>query len=122
MRSIPMLMVKDVLASVRWYCELLEARNDHGRDDFDQIVSGADVLIMLHCIAEGEHGLTVPRDGERLGVGCAIWFSADDVAGAYARATDLGAEILVEPWDNPRAGWREFSVRDPDGYTVNLHS
>lgn len=122
MHSIPMLMVRDVPASVRWYCGLLGADNDHGRDDFDQIVSGPNVLVMLHCISEGEHGLMVPREGERLGVGCALWFSTEDLSAAYSRAKALEADILVEPWDNPRAGWKEFSVRDPDGYTINLHS
>lgn len=122
MHSIPMLMVRDVPASVRWYCGLLGADNDHGRDDFDQIVSGPNVLVMLHCISEGEHGLMVPRGNERLSVGCALWFSTEDLSAAYSRANDMGADILVEPWDNPRAGWKEFSVRDPDGYTINLHS
>jgi len=117
-----MLMVKNVPDSVRWYRTLLGAGNDHGRDDFDQIVSGRTVLVMLHAVREGEHGLTVPRPGERSGVGCALWFSTDDLAAAYRRARGLGTEILAEPRDNPRAGWREFSLRDPDGYTINLHS
>ena len=117
-----MVMVADVPASARWYRELLVAENDHGREDFDQIVSGSNVLLMLHCVSEGEHGLTVPRRNERLGVGFALWISMDDLDGAFARAKRLEAEILVEPWDNPRAGWREFSIRDPDGYTINLHS
>ena len=120
MRSIPMLMVRDVSASVAWYRELLGAENDHGRDDFDQIVAGSTVLLMLHGYSEGEHGLTVPRDGERPGVGCAIWFRVEDLPAALGRAKGLGAEIVVEPWQNPRAGWAEFTLRDPDGYTINL--
>ncbi len=122
MRSIPMLMVRNVPKSLSWYRELLGADNDHGRDDFDQIISGSSDLLMLHCVAEDEHGLTVPRDGERLGVGCAIWFSTYNLSDAFARAEKLEAEIVVEPWENPRAGWKEFSIRDPDGYTINLYS
>ena len=60
---------------------------------------------MLHGPAEGEHGLSQPRGHERLGFGCVVWFSASDVEVAFARAKDLGAEILAEPWVNPRAGW-----------------
>ena len=120
MRSTPMLMVADVPTSVRWYCALLGVENDHHRKDFDQIVSGGEVLLMLHGPAEGEHGLSQPRGHERLGLGCVVWFSASDIEAAFARAKDLGAEILAEPWVNPRAGWTEFSVRDPDGYTIGV--
>ena len=36
------------------------------------------------------------------------------------RAQVLNAPIVVEPHDNPQAGWREFTVRDPDGYHIAI--
>lgn len=122
MRSVPMLMVRNVPSSVRWYRELLGADNDHGRDDFDQIISGSNVLLMLHCISDSEHGLAAAHGDERLGLGCAVWFSTENLHAAFARAERLEAVVIVEPSENSRAGWAEFSLRDLDGYTLNLHS
>ena len=120
MQCLPMIMVRSVSESAQWYRTLLAADNDHGGDEFDRIVSNGEPLLMLHHWTPGEHGLRPPAPGGRLGDGVVLWFSIDDLGAAFDRARALGAEIVAEPWDNPRAGWREFTVRDPDGYAVAL--
>ena len=120
MQSLPMIMVTSVSESARWYRTLLGAENDHGGEEFDRIVAGGEPLLMLHHWTTGEHGLRPPIPGGRLGDGVVVWFSVDDLDAAFARATALDAEVVAAPWDNPRAGWREFTVRDPDGYAIAL--
>ena len=47
------------------------------------------------------------------------YLSVDDVDRATARARELGAEVLVEPFDSPGGG-RVATVRDPAGAVVSL--
>jgi predicted enzyme related to lactoylglutathione lyase len=47
------------------------------------------------------------------------YISVDDVDAATERARELGAEVLVEPFDSPGGG-RVATVRDPAGAAVSL--
>lgn len=119
MHSEPMIAVRDVPASARWYRQLLACENDHGRNDFDRLVADGRVLLMLHQPHAEEHGLTKPVPSA-VGSGVLLWFYVDDLDAAYSRAKRLKAAIVVEPHDNPQTGWREFTLRDPDGYSLAL--
>jgi catechol 2,3-dioxygenase-like lactoylglutathione lyase family enzyme len=119
MHSEPMIVVRDVPASVAWYKKLLGCRNDHGRPDFDRLIDGDRVLLMLHQTHAEEHGLPRPAPGHA-GEGFLLWIHVDDLPAVHRRAKRLGAPIVVEPHDNPAAGWTEFTLRDPDGYRVAI--
>ncbi len=113
-----MLFVRDVRASGAWYRDLLGAATDHDRDDFDRIVDGDQVLMMLHRWDHAEHGMPArPTDAEA-GLGVMVWVTVPDLDAVHARAGAMGAEIVSEPHRNPLAGWREFTLRDPDGYRI----
>lgn len=119
MHSEPMIAVRDVRASAAWYNQLLGCSSDHGRPDFDRLVHGDRVLLMLHQTQAEEHGLTKPVPGA-VGSGVLLWFYVDDLEAVYRRAKKLKAPIVVEPHENPQAGWREFTLSDPDGYRVAI--
>ena len=119
-RSVPMVMVRQVSAATNWYCWILEATSDHDGEEFNRIMAGDQPLLMLHHWTEGEHGLRAPPPTGRLGDGVALCFSVADLDQALVRAGAVQAEVVVLPWRNPRAGWREATLRDPDGYTVML--
>jgi predicted enzyme related to lactoylglutathione lyase len=51
--------------------------------------------------------------------GWGSYISVDDVDRATGRARELGAEVLVEPFDTPGGG-RVATVRDPAGASVSL--
>jgi uncharacterized protein len=51
--------------------------------------------------------------------GWGSYISTDDVDGATGRARELGAEVLVAPFDTPGGG-RAATVRDPAGAAVSL--
>ena|SRR6187399_925932 len=114
-----MLAVRDVPTSVEWYRTLLGCSNDHGRQDFDRLVDDGRILLMLHQLQAEEHGLTQPVAGA-VGSGFLLWIYVSDLEAVYQRARRLNAPVVVEPHENPETGWREFTLRDPDGYSVAI--
>jgi predicted enzyme related to lactoylglutathione lyase len=119
MHTEPMIAVRDVTASVRWYKQLLACDNDHGRPDFDSLMHDGDVLLMLHQLEAPEHGMRAPIAGAE-GCGVLVWFYVDDLDAVLRRAKRMKVPLVVEPHDNPQAGWREATIRDPDGYHLVL--
>jgi len=116
-----MIVTRSVPGAAAWYCRLLDAETDHDGEEFNRVMKDGEVLLMLHQWQDGEHGARLPADrATPLGDGVIIWFLTDDLEAIHRRAHELDAEIVAEPHDNPRAQWREFSLRDPDGYTVSV--
>jgi catechol 2,3-dioxygenase-like lactoylglutathione lyase family enzyme len=123
----PLICVRDVEASSRWYQRLLGCRSDHGGSHYERLVSEGRLILQLHhWDVEHHHG----RIGDRNlapGNGVLLWFEVADFDAAAARATELQAEIVQPRHRNPPEGdggpnhW-EIWLRDPDGYTVVLAS
>ncbi len=47
-----------------------------------------------------------------------LWIFTDRLDAIRERAGAMRAKIMKEPWQNPLAGWREFTLMDPDGYRI----
>jgi catechol 2,3-dioxygenase-like lactoylglutathione lyase family enzyme len=121
----PLIAVRDVRASGRWYAELLaaDALADHShRDVYDRISCSGRLLLQLHAWDEEAHPNLVDADAARPGHGVVLWFQVEDFDLVVARARALGAEIIEEPHVNPAPGHREIWLRDPDGYVVVVAS
>jgi predicted enzyme related to lactoylglutathione lyase len=123
----PLIAVRDVEASSRWYQRLLGLRSDHGGPEYERLLAGGTLVLQLHQRAvEHHHGAVVTGDGP-VGRGVLLWFGeVSDFDGAVARAAELGAVVVREPHRNPPEGegpsHREVWVEDPDGYTVVVAS
>ena len=117
----PMLVVKDVAASSEWYRQLLELEGAHGGDEFEMLMSEkGELLLMLHHPEPDEHpGLETPGQAPA-GAGVLLYFSVSNLNDVFARAQDMGVEVLAEPEYNPKAHAVEFAVRDPDGYLLSV--
>jgi catechol 2,3-dioxygenase-like lactoylglutathione lyase family enzyme len=117
----PLIVVRDVEASSRWYCTLLGATSGHGGSEYERVMIGDEFVMQLHAWDVHEHrhlgDPTLP-----IGNGALLWFKIADFDGAVARARTLNATILEEPHGNPGAGHTEIWIRDPDGYVVVLAS
>jgi len=129
MRPQPLIAVRDVEASSRWYQRLLGARSDHGGEEYERLIDSDERLIMqLHAWEiDHDHG-AIGDERKPHGNGVLLWFEVDDFDRAVARASKLGAEVVLPPHRNPPDGepggpaHREIWLRDLDGYTVVLAS
>ncbi len=122
-RPQPLIAVRDVEASSRWYTRLLGCRSAHGGREYERLVDADDALVLqLHAWEAHQH----PHMGDPAlasrGNGVLLWFEIDGFDAAVARARTLGAEICEEPRVNPSANHREIWLRDPDGYVLVLAS
>ena len=121
----PLIAVRDVRASSRWYAELLAAdslpEHDH-RDSYDRINSSGRLILQLHAWDAENHPNLVDADVAPPGHGVLLWFQVADFDAAVARARGLGAKIVEEPHINPAPQNWEMWLRDPDGYVVVIAS
>jgi catechol 2,3-dioxygenase-like lactoylglutathione lyase family enzyme len=117
-RSQPLIAVRDVEASSRWYQRLLGCASGHGGREYEQLLRDGQMILQLHAWGEHDHPNLGDPDASPHGYGVLLWFATDDFEDAHARARALGAEILRGPAVNPNARQWEIWIRDPDGYVV----
>lgn len=57
---------------------------------------------------------------DRLGWGVSLWMACDDADALHAALSRAGVPVVLPPADGPFG--RFFALRDPDGYTVTVHT
>lgn len=121
----PLIAVRNVRASSRWYTELLGAdllpEHSH-RDVYDRISCSGRLLLQLHAWDEEDHPNLVNAAAAPPGHGVLLWFQVNDFELVVKRARGLRAEIIEEPHVNPGPRHREIWLRDSDGYVVVVAS
>lgn len=124
-RAQPLIAVRDVVASSRWYAHLLDVKglDSHPhRKIYNRLTCGASLVLQLHAWDEEDHPNLVDADAAPLAHGVVLWFELCDFDAAVSRARSLGATVIEEPHVNPAPGHREMWLRDPDGYVVVIAS
>ena len=120
-RPQPLIAVRDVRKSRRWYQQLLEIsglpEHEH-RNSYDQMLCDGHLVLQLHAWDEEDHPNLVNAGAAPPGHGVLLWFEVGDFDAAVTRARSLKAEVIEEPHVNPNAGHREMWLRDLDGYVV----
>lgn len=118
------LYVSDVVRSLDFYHEVVgaEISQIHAEEEGGPltlaIVRIGDFSVMLHPQdAEDEDFRT-----QRVGLGMHLQIRVDDVDAFYQQCLDQGAILSVsgEPVDQ-EWGWREFALKDPDGYVWSVY-
>ena len=112
----PILNVSDVEKSLVWFEALgwergfVWGEDGPGSDDPD-----------FASVQSGEQEIFLCLDGQGARGVWMSWFlpSRAELDAAYARAVELGCEILLEPTDEPW-GMREFHLRHPDGHVFRV--
>jgi catechol 2,3-dioxygenase-like lactoylglutathione lyase family enzyme len=116
----PLLVVRDVPASSRFYQQVLAAESGHGGEEYEQVVSNDEILLQLHALdVEDHHGRLADPD-QPLGNGVLLWFEVADFQATVERVRASGASVVRDEHTNPNARQQEIWVRDPDGYLVVL--
>lgn len=116
----PLIVVRDVSASGRFYAQILGAETAHGGEAYEQLVSGGELVLQLHHIDVEDHHGPLAANDVPLGNGTLLWFEVSDLDAAADRATAIGARVERHVHVNPNAAQRELWLRDPDGYLVVL--
>lgn len=112
----PLISVRDVAASSRWYQRILDCKSGHGGADYEQLVCAGRIIMQLHRWSAHAHPHLGSPDIPTRGNGVALWFQTDAFDALLARVES--AEILEGPQVNRNANHREIWLRDPDGYVV----
>ena len=121
-RPQPLVAVRDVAASGRFYERLLGCESTHGDDSYRRLVWGNTFFMQLHAWDEEDHPNLTNREAAKPGHGVLLWFEVDDFDAAVERARALKPEIVEDVHVNPNSSNREIWLKDPDGYMVVLAS
>jgi catechol 2,3-dioxygenase-like lactoylglutathione lyase family enzyme len=119
-RPQPLIAVRDVPESSRWYQHVLGAVSDHGGDEYERLVADETLVLQLHHLDTGHHHGTFADPEQPLGNGVAIWFEVTAFDEAVERVRGSHVSVQTDVHVNPNAGHREIWLRDPDGYLVVL--
>ena len=119
MKAEVMFFVRDVEASARWYQSALGLKAAHGGREYEMIVDAEkNLLFQLHHADAEEHGDMALSETTPRGKGVLVYLAVPDVRAAFAHAKAAGANVRTEPEFIKQAGHTEFTVQDPDGYTI----
>jgi catechol 2,3-dioxygenase-like lactoylglutathione lyase family enzyme len=117
MKPQPMIVVRDVPASSRYYQTLLGCESGHGGEEYERIVFEDELVMQIHRWDAHDHP-HMGRPELPNGNGALLWFETTDFDAALARARRLRADIVDGPHINENAQHREVWIKDPDGYVV----
>lgn len=128
MRPQPLICVRDVEASSRWYQQIVNCTSAHGGPNYERLESGGKLVLQLHkWDVDHDHGPIGDPNDKPPGNGLLLWFEIDDIDAAVGRLEAMNAEIIMPLHRNPTDGeggpnhW-EIWFRDLDGYKVVLAS
>lgn len=116
----PIIAVKDVEASSKWYQNIFNCRSLHGGHEFDVLVTeNNEVLICLHQWGTHDHPTMTAVDLP-VGNGLILYFRTDHLKDIRERVDHAGGVIEADIHINPNSGKNEFTVWDPDGYFITI--
>jgi catechol 2,3-dioxygenase-like lactoylglutathione lyase family enzyme len=116
----PIIAVKDIEASSKWYQKIFELRNNHGGDHFSVLISDDnEIILCLHKWQEHNHP-TMTNPSITPGNGLLLYFRTENMIDIYQNAIEAGCEIEEGIHLNPNSLRKEFSFRDPDGYFLTV--
>jgi len=116
----PIIAVKDVEASSKWYQLIFGCKRTHGGNEFAVLVSENDeILICLHKWGEHEHP-TMTNPNITPGNGLILYIKTENMDGIRQNIKKLDYPVEVDIHLNPNSTKKEFSLRDPDGYYLTI--
>lgn len=116
----PIIAVKDVEKSAKWYENILGCKRKHGGDEFAVLVSeNEEVLLCLHKWGAHEHP-TMTNPNIKPGNGLILYYKTDDINAIRQNVEKLRHPVAEDIHINPNSTKKEFSLRDPDGYYLTI--
>lgn len=116
----PIIAVKDVEASSKWYESIFGWKRTHGGNEFAVLVSERDeVLLCLHKWGAHEHPTMINRNIIS-GNGLILYYKTDDINLVRDKIEKMDWPVEEEIHLNSNSTKMEFSLRDPDGYYLSV--
>src|SRR4051794_34896987 len=110
----PIIAVKDVEASSRWYQKIFGCRSMHGGKEFDILINEKkEVLLCLHAWEAHGHPTMVNPDIPA-GNGLILYFRTDHIKQIRENVVETSTTIEEDIHLNENSTKMEFSFRDPD--------
>jgi hypothetical protein len=78
MRSQPLIAVRDVEASSRWFQKLLACISGHGGQEYERLIYEDQLILQLHHWDSHEHPHLGDPDSKPYGNGVLLWFQVDE--------------------------------------------
>ncbi|MEO5977848.1 MAG: VOC family protein [Chryseolinea sp.] len=116
----PIIAVKDVEASAKWYESVFGCNRIHGGNEFAVLASeNGEILICLHKWGEHQHP-TMTNLNITPGNGLILYFRTDNMQAIRQNAENLFYPVEEDIRLNSNSKKKEFSLRDPDGYYLTI--
>ncbi|MEO8759898.1 MAG: VOC family protein [Bacteroidia bacterium] len=116
----PIIAVKDIEASAKWYQQVFGFQNAHGGKDFAVLKSEDDEIILcLHKWGEHRHP-SLTDQSIKPGNGLLLYFRTDNIEAIRKNVDEIGAKVEEEVRQNQNSLKKEFSLRDLDGYYLTI--
>lgn len=118
------LYVGDIVKSIEFYNEVVGAdvSQVHAEEEGGPISLAILRLGGFSLMLHPQEGHEEEFKDRRVGVGLHLQLRVEDVDAFYGHCIDEGAYLSVsgEPTDQSW-GWREFALKDPDGYVWSIY-
>lgn len=116
----PIIAVKDVKESSKWYQSVFGCKRKHGGDEFAVLEDkNGEILICLH--KWGEHGHpTMTNPKIKPGNGLILYYKTDNLETIRLNVEKMNYPIEEDIHLNSNSRKKEFSLRDPDGYYITI--
>ncbi len=116
----PIIAVKNVEASVKWYHQVFGFKNVHGGKDFAVLKAEDDEIILcLHKWGEHNHP-SMTDQSVTPGNGLILYFRTDNMEIIRKNIDKVDCVIEEEVHLNQNSLRKEFSFRDLDGYYLTI--
>lgn len=120
MKVNPIIGVKDVVASAKWYQSVFGCKGMHGGDEFEVLVADDEsVFLCLHKWGAHEHP-TLKDPSLIIGNGLILYFQTKHIEEIRSRLQEMNYKLESELAKNPNSHKMEFSLIDPDGYYLSI--
>ena len=108
----PIIAVKNVVESSKWYQDIFDLRSKHGGDEFDILVDKNDeVILCLHKWGEHEHP-TMQTSNMNGGNGLILYFRTKNMEQIREKLRVKNHNVEREIELNPNSRRKEYSFRD----------
>ena len=120
MKVDPIIAVKNVEKSSKWYQSVFDCRSMHGGSEFDILVAkNNEVLLCLHKWGEHDHP-TMQTSNMTAANGLILYFRTENIEQIRENLKNMNYDVEEEIQLSSNSHRKEFSLRDPDGYYITI--